>query len=114
MPCFNDAVPESVYWYALGEKLRIKKSSLDRISREFHVYGEARMKIEMFDEWWRSDLDASWDKLVQALKKMGEIRAAKDIEEKYCFALSGICDVHCVISYIGVHCTFVLYVITGR
>lgn len=62
-------------WELLGSNLGIKKHKLNEIKEERR--GKAsHCRMDMLDYWLRSDVKASWLKLVQALEKMeGEYAA---------------------------------------
>ncbi len=71
-------------WETLGAGLGIKPYKLQAIER--NKRGDtAQCKLAMFDVWLRSDTNASWEKLIEALREMGDdyniIR--ENIESKY-------------------------------
>ncbi|XP_064383255.1 85/88 kDa calcium-independent phospholipase A2-like isoform X2 [Halichondria panicea] len=58
-------------WELLGNHLGIKRHKLNDIKVERH--GKASLcKMDMFDYWLRSDIYASWQKVVEALEKMDD------------------------------------------
>ena len=65
----------------LGTYLRVRKSTLDTIDNQNpDVFGR---KGEVLSAWLRGDPDASWNTLVDVLKKMDENTLAKRISDKY-------------------------------
>ena len=55
-------------------------SQLNDIHVTYHVHGVERIKAEMFSVWLRSYPKASWADLITALKTMGEVAVASEIE----------------------------------
>ncbi len=56
-------------WEQLGSLLDIKKYKLNDIRESRHGVA-ANCKMDLFDYWLRSDIQASWNKLVEALETM--------------------------------------------
>ena len=84
MKLLVDAIKSVSGWHNLGVHLDITMSKLQEINRIYHLYGEERIKAEMFDVWLKSCPDASWHKLVTALNEIDEKRVAKEVESRYC------------------------------
>ena len=64
-----DHLGEVSEWETLGIKLGIKKYKLEEISSERK--GKMTLcKMDMFDYWLRSNVHASWEKIVIALEQM--------------------------------------------
>ena len=80
----NQAVENHISdWRLLGEYLGINPTELDRINKDQD--GEkSRLKATIF-EWQRGVTEDAfcWEKLIDALKSMKEIRLAKRISEQY-------------------------------
>lgn len=74
------AVQDVNNWQILGLKLGLKWSKLDSIKRDYS-YEDAR-KAAMLQIWWNYDLDASWEKLAEALDQMGQDRLAAMIRTR--------------------------------
>ena len=74
------AVSKVVDWHALGLQLDLTMSQLHDIHVTYHVYGVERIKAEIFSVWLRSSPKASWADLITALKTMGEVAVASEIE----------------------------------
>ena len=70
-------------WKLLGEELGINPPLLERINREQH--GEQSKLRETIREWQKrvSEDEFCWEKLIDALKVMNEIRLAKSIAKQY-------------------------------
>ena len=67
-------------WYMLGIQLGISSSQLNKIRTTYHVHGVERLMVEMFDVWLTSSLDASWMKVITALRNIGQHLVAKEIQ----------------------------------
>lgn len=57
-------------WDQLATRLSIKDYKINEIARNKHG-NVAQCKLALVDLWLRSDLSASWDKLVEALTEVG-------------------------------------------
>ena len=70
-------------WKLLGEELGIKPTLLDRINRE--QQGEQSRLRETVREWQRGvpKNEFCWEKLIDALKVMNQIRLAESISKQY-------------------------------
>lgn len=67
-------------WFDLGIQLEIKDYDLEKIQ---HDKGDTdSCKTQMVIHWLRNDTTASWKKLCDALKHMGETRVAQQIEKE--------------------------------
>jgi len=56
------------YWYQLGQQL-IETATLRRIKASDHEPGNCM--IDTIAQWLQSDLKASWEKLAEAVTKVG-------------------------------------------
>ena len=66
-------------WYMLGIQLGLSPSQLDNIHMTYPVHGVERLMAKMFDVWLTSPLDASWMKLITALRNIDQHSLAKEI-----------------------------------
>ena len=78
-----DAVPNVTDWHTLGQGLDVPDPVLKAIRIELSVHGIPRMKTEMFSRWLARDPKASWIKLEEALRRMGEITEADGVRGRY-------------------------------
>ena len=69
-------------WYTLGLQLGIKTRTLKGIQQNYGLSPDNRRQ-EMFDVWRRSDPNASWEKLVDALDTMEYCCLARSVKTKY-------------------------------
>ena len=67
---------EVVDWHTLGIKLGLQVHTLKAIRIDYNVYGTHRQRQEMITTWLKSDIEASWDKLHNAIKEMEKHVAA--------------------------------------
>ena len=71
-------------WWTVGILLGVKNATLETISMECHRR-TSECIVKMLSKWLRSDLDASWDKLVAAIASPAggnNIVLAKEITRK--------------------------------
>lgn len=79
----GELVPVS-NWFELGLYLRVDPDALKQIEADY-PHSTVRRKSEVLHHWLNNDPDASWEKLVAALRKMGGYKKVADqIYEKYC------------------------------
>ena len=88
----------SPFWYALGVQL-LEQQYIDnlKIIQQKHPSDVNRCCTEMIQYWLAEDAEASWEKLIVALKQIGQVALAQVIEEDE-GALKGIlivCGIHC-------------------
>ncbi len=69
-------------WEQLAAHLGVKKYKLDEI-RESRRGVTANCKMDMFDYWLRSDIRASWKKVVETLEKMDYGRLATNMRVRH-------------------------------
>ena len=69
-------------WDVLGIYLGLDESEITEIERNHQ--SNARRRITMLRKWIEKDIDASWEKVIDALKDMSQIRLANQLKEKYC------------------------------
>ena len=82
MKNLSNILVEVVNWYQLGINLNIKGYKLEEIRRNKH--GDIAMcKMALIDLWLRSDIKASWEKLVEVLEEMDEAKTVEKIRIKY-------------------------------
>ena len=80
VPVFN--------WNQLGLNLGLPNYKLEEIRRS--KMNDANLcRIALLDLWLRTDVDASWEKLIGALEDMSEETTVKKIRENYCTGGSG-------------------------
>ena len=74
-----------INWKLLGIQLGLNKSTLDKI--EVDVNGKPNSvdlaKLELFDRWLKSGELHNWKQVIEALKKIDEIKLANDLNRKY-------------------------------
>lgn len=80
---FLDETVQVRDWYTLGVYMKLSPSELSQIGTQFSNLGPKRCKIEMFDLWTKSNPDASWELIAQALDRCGEQVLAKHIRTRY-------------------------------
>ena len=69
-------------WDVLGTYLGLDESEIEVIERDHH--DTARRRLVMLSKWMEKDVDASWEKVIDSLKSMSQIRLANQLKEKYC------------------------------
>ena len=67
-------------WYDLGLQLDIEDHCLEKFLSENHAIEERKRAMLRF--WLQSDEEASWEKLLLALREMKQHCLAKEIEKK--------------------------------
>ena len=68
-------------WYDLGiQLLNEEQCAKLNIIKDNHPQDAEKCCTEMFEYWLRVDVDASWNKLITALKMIDEIALAEKIE----------------------------------
>ena len=68
-------------WDVLGSYLGLEESEIEEIERD-HRH-TARRRIVMFRKWFEKYPDASWEKVIDALQCMDEVRLANQLKQKY-------------------------------
>ena len=81
-------------WHELGTTLGLKLSQLDRIEEEAHFDVEEHCRVKVLDEWMRNTPRPSWKLIVDALKEMGEMDLAMNIQQKYIHREPGRCELN--------------------
>ena len=74
-----DQVPQ---WDMLGTYLGLSESEIQVIERDHH--DTARRRLVMLNKWMEKDVNASWEKVIDALKSISQIRLAHQLKKKYC------------------------------
>ena len=69
-------------WDVLGIFLGLSESEIEVIERDHH--DTARRRIVMLKNWMDKDVNASWEKVIDALKSMLKNVLANQLKEKYC------------------------------
>ena len=69
-------------WYKLGLQLGIEEHILDRIEENYPRDSDMRQS-KMFGKWLRSDTEASWSKLCEALMIVKEDKLVESISSTY-------------------------------
>ena len=77
-------------WDILGIYLGLSESEIQVIERDHH--DTARRRLVMLNKWMEKDVNASWEKVIDALKSMSQIRLANQLKEKYCTSESTLPD----------------------
>ena len=68
-------------WDILGIYLGLSESEIQVIERDHH--DTARRRIVMLNKWMEKDVNASWEKVIEALECLSQIRLANQLKEKY-------------------------------
>ena len=74
-------LPIEYKWYNLGVTLGVESQELDHISTT--QVKPFKCKVAMFKKWLNSDPAPSWEKLADALDKIGEGDLASDIRAQH-------------------------------
>ena len=74
---------EVVDWYMFGVALAIPVSQLNAIQSSNPQHGVERWLVNMLDYWLKSNTDASWKKIVQALQDTEQHALAARVKQKY-------------------------------
>ena len=69
-------------WDILGTYLGLSEGEIQVIERDHH--DTARRRLVMLNKWMEKDVNATWEKVIDALKSMSQIRLANQLKEKYC------------------------------
>ena len=80
-------------WHQLGITLGLKLSQLDQIEEEA-CFDVERRRVKVLDTWMRNTPRPSWKLIVDALKEMGEMETAMNIEQKYMHGGTGGCELN--------------------
>ena len=83
---FRHALQDVSDWHMLGLELGVPTTKLGSLKRDSSLSYDLR-KNEMLQLWWENDLDASWEKVSEALGRMDQRRLAAMIRAK-CVAKS--------------------------
>ena len=76
------AVIQCPRWHELGVLLNVDYNTLEEISLKKREEPSA-CKSAMLNAWLKGNANASWRKLADALRKMGDVRSSQAVE-KYC------------------------------
>ena len=80
-------------WHQLGITLGLKLSQLDQIEKEARFDVERR-RVKVLDTWMRNTPRPLWKLIVDALKDMGEMETAMNIEQNYIDREPGRCELN--------------------
>ena len=69
-------------WDVLGTYLGLSESDIEVIERDHH--DTARRRLVMLSKWLEKDADPSWEKVIDSLESMSQIRLANQLKKKYC------------------------------
>ena len=73
---------EVTEWQSLGNFLGLSMSVIKEIDRDSH--DTASKRLAMFDKWLRNEVKPSWEKVIEGLEKMSELRLANRLKNQYC------------------------------
>ena len=77
-------------WYRLGIQLGITEDDLDVIEQNYPR--DAKMqRSKMFGTWLRSDISATYEKLIKALVVVGKLSLAEKLCRKYGMLYVHVC-----------------------
>ena len=68
-------------WHTFGIHLQIPSYELDIIHQQFSTIGVERCKSEMFHLWLRTNVNASWLDVADALEKLNEVVLANEVRQ---------------------------------
>ena len=74
---------KDVEWDTLGTYLGLSQGEIREIEQDHQNTG--RRRIVMFDKWSRQEENPSWEKMIAALKDMGENNLASKLRKKYLY-----------------------------
>lgn len=78
----SNVLVEVLEWHQLGVNLDLKHYKLNEIAKN-KMGDAAACRLAFIDLWLRTDVNASWEKLVEALEKMGEHRTIERIKAEF-------------------------------
>ena len=84
-PLIRDLVMElkAVHWHQLGLQLQVPRDKLEKIDKDYQ--SSERKLSEMLWYWLENDQKPSWDKICEALQRIGEFgRLVRELRMKYC------------------------------
>ena len=84
-PRIDDLVVElkAVNWHQLGLQLQVPPDKLDKIDEDYR--SSDRKLSEVLQYWLLNDLHPSWDKICDALRRIGGFgRVVRELRMKYC------------------------------
>ena len=74
---------KGVDWHKLGTQLNVPQEELKRIDKECHEI--SRKLNEMLDYWKKNEEEPSWEKIIEALERIGcHTNLITELEYKYC------------------------------
>ena len=73
----------AVNWHELGVQLQVPLSKLEKIDEDYRL--SERKLSEVLGYWLRNDRSPSWDKICEALQRIGGFgRLVRELRMKYC------------------------------
>ena len=69
-------------WDVLGIYLGLDESEITEIERDHKR--NARRRIAMFAKWMEKEASPCWERVIDSLESMSQIRLANQLKEKYC------------------------------
>ena len=74
---------EMVDWHQLGVQLEIPPHRLDKIEEDYRT--SERRLCKVLEYWLTNEMNPSWDKICEALRRMGGfVRIVRELKLKYC------------------------------
>ena len=70
-------------WFHLGLKLGVREDTLDTIERDRKLDANGAL-VDILRKWLRECENPTWVALVCAMRQIGEINSAKQLEDKFC------------------------------
>ena len=83
-------------WFDLGILLKVPDHQLDIIYMN-HCYNTQFCCTEMFSYWLKTDTEASWRKLIIALRNMAQNSLADKIKTQILLGMYYVCEQLCII-----------------
>ena len=77
-------------WFRFGLNLDLNVTELNVLEANSFSYVDKRTSVRHMLTIWKDKFDeeATWDKIVDALRKIDENALARDLEAKYCCSMS--------------------------
>ena len=93
-----NALKKSEKWFLFGAMLGIPVFQLRKIESD-HQKDSDRCKLELLQYWLDNTLNPTWNEIVQALEKTGQLVLAAQIKHDYLWSASiteveGMCVLH--------------------
>lgn len=76
---------KDVNWHKLSIQLEVPFDRLDKIDEDYQSSGSERKLSEVLRYWLLNDRSPSWDKICEALQRIGGFgRLVQELRMKYC------------------------------